>query len=161
MKKEFKTKYEKLAYVQAQAGAVGKNGTAKVGRGSYDYSKIEDINSALSIPLKEVEACVVDEIITSGSEEGLKSHYMLTSFICNDGDISTKTPMVGWETSLIGNNLVQSMGSAITYARKYNRNMLFNLSPSDDDDGAACGQQEKKKGCAKSANAVINNSEFI
>ena len=117
--------YERLATVQAEIGAVEKDGKANYGK----YTTLDKLNAHLRPLLGKVKACVIDKVI---DVEG--QLQMETSFVCETGEVKITSPFP-YKDALRGNNEIQKIGSGLTYMRRYNRYCLFNISSEEDDDG--------------------------
>lgn len=90
------------------------------------YATLEDCLDALNPYLIE-NNLIVNQYTTYMNEVG----WVLTTAISNAQQVRIfSTPLLGLDD---GRNKMQSLGSAITYARRYALMSFFKLTPSDDD----------------------------
>ena len=119
--------HKKLIAVQAQVSHVEKNTKG------YNY-KYEDLNAIISLihpHLVDQKLGVKHEVVHTLEGD---TYECVTTVFDEEGDhIAIASPIIGVEKLLAKGNLMQGMGSAITYARRYNLKNLFNLFSSDDD----------------------------
>lgn len=101
------------------------------GKGQHHnrFSSLKDINEVL-LPLLEKNKC---SIYSSFSED---KEFFVTNFIdCESGDhMQVRTPVEQIMT-FNSRNFGQAIGSLVTYFRRYNLCMLFNISEVIEDDG--------------------------
>jgi len=119
--------HKKLIAVQAQVSHVEKNTKG------YNY-KYEDLNAIISLihPHLVAQKLGVKHEVVHTLE--CDTYECVTTVFDEEGEhIAIASPIIGVENLLAKGNLMQGMGSAITYARRYNLKNLFNLFSSDDD----------------------------
>ena len=125
-----------LARAQTEIENVSKNKTVKVrmksgGEYSYEYATLDAVLDSIRKPLAKNELSVVQFLIqtapgkmalrtTIGHSSGEELNSDMPIVVESDGD--RMRPM-------------QSLGSAITFARRYSLQNMFMLSADDDDDG--------------------------
>lgn len=127
--------YAKLLAVQKEVSVVSKN------RQGYNY-KYEDLNSIiehLHPELTQQGLGIIHQVVNN-----LEGNYICvtTVFDAEGEKIKIECPIIGAGNLLAKGNPMQGMGSAITYARRYNLKNLFNLY-SEDDDGAAMAKPKQ------------------
>lgn len=94
---------------------------------SYDYADLADVLDEVRPVLYRFGLCALQGVANEG------------------GRVTVRTTLVHWRgerwvtepLSLPSGNNAQSVGSAITYARRYQEGALFNLATEGDDDGGA------------------------
>lgn len=125
-----------LARAQTEIENVSKNKTVKVrmksgGEYTYEYATLDAVLDSIRKPLAKNELSVVQFLIqtapgkmslrtTIGHSSGEELNSDMPIVVESDGD--RMRPM-------------QSLGSAITFARRYSLQNMFMLSADDDDDG--------------------------
>ena len=153
-----------LAHVQADIYAAGvkADATGQVGRRDYTYTTLQAINEA-AVPICLEHGLVINhkqsELYREDSKETLR--WMRTTIThCFTGKKrSTNCPMLVGGTSGDGNPM-QQLGSAQTYAIRYNIRALLNLATDQDDDGEAAGTapaQEKAQPSGGAPRGAQNN----
>lgn len=98
-------------------------------------------------PLDEILRCVEPSLLNNGlfitHDRDLGKNELVTYLFHVCGQyISTRVKIEFKAENKM--NLMQSLGSASTYAMRYNINALLNLAAEDDDDGAASGDNKEK-----------------
>ena len=98
-------------------------------------------------PLDEVLRCVEPSLLNNGlfitHDRDLGQNELVTYLYHVSGQyISTRVKIEYKAENKM--NLMQSLGSASTYAMRYNINALLNLAAEDDDDGVASGDNKEK-----------------
>lgn len=130
-KKEINKIYKSIIAIQKEVTAVHKNAKAH----NYDYENLDSIITLLHPHLVKEKLSVISNVVQSPDGK----YNLATTVVNADGDQATSfCPLLGTENLLVRGNPMQGMGSAITYARRYNLKNLFNLF-STDDDGADVG----------------------
>jgi len=124
--------YKKIHSVQSKVSMIEKNGFVplKSGKKKYDYERLQDVLQALSLPLKDHGLIVLNDLIKQDEVPAL-----ITKVICIDTgeEVSSIVAILGAEKILYDGNSMQNLGSAISYARRYNLRNIFNLVGYDDD----------------------------
>jgi hypothetical protein len=111
---------------------VSKNRTAKGAKFSYRYADISDVLAAVLPALSRVGLALTQE--TSIIDGGI----MLTTRLTHAG---TGECVSGYYPVARITDDPQTMGSALTYARRYALCTLIGLAPDDDDDGESARQR--------------------
>jgi hypothetical protein len=135
-----------FAKAQAAFGQLLKTKTAKVptksgGEYSYRYSTLDDMIEATRKPLTDHGIAVAQPVRTANGDVIVTTVLLHTS-----GQF-----MELGEVSLPGGGTPQSVGSAITYARRYSMGSALGIAAEEDDDGVAA--QKAGKAPAKRAAA--------
>lgn len=133
--------YSKIAKIQQELGKLQKDATADAGRYSYNYLTLTELNDHL-IPLLS------------------KSNMMIMQPIIKD---SVVTQLVDLDDNVIAESSIklpsdidpQSLGSAITYYRRYTILSLFNISTEDDD-----GAKATEKMRSNTAQSPTQSTEY-
>lgn len=116
---------EALAKAQGVFSSVHKAKTADAGSFSYSYADLSDIISMLRKPLAENGLAISHS--TASGPHGLE---LTTKLLHSSGQwLSTALP--------VGGDTPQSLGSDLSYMRRYGISMVCGVAVSDDDDGAA------------------------
>jgi hypothetical protein len=121
-----------LARLQSQIGQLSKAGVIETPSGRKSrFLRLEDIDNAVR-PLLAAEGFSLSFDSTPG--QGNMTTYTATLAHC-DGHAETKTLALPIDTGA-GRNAVQSMGSSVSYARRYLIEMHLNIvKKGEDDDG--------------------------
>lgn len=98
-------------------------------------------------PLDEVLRCAEPSLLANGlaitHDRDLSQNELVTYLFHVSGQyISTRVKIEYKAENKM--NLMQSLGSASTYAMRYNINALLNLAAEDDDDGVSSGDSKEK-----------------
>ena len=179
----------RIGRVQSKVRNVSKNAEGY----GYKYTDINAIVKALDKPLTEeglsIIHTVVGDKVFKTDERGEpfligKLYDVVTKISDGCEFIEISCPVDGWKDSLQGkNNPMQTMGAAITYARRYNLINLFNLGTADDDANSVTAERPKnivpttkdvspkveakksgtsfRKNTTKTVNKATNNSSAI
>lgn len=127
-KKTVKSIYEILAEIQAEVISVTKDTKAY----SYKYAKIDGVIDELHPYLKKLGAAITSTVVSDGGE-----FELVTRLHFGEQVIPVTCPLADWRNTLQGkNNPMQSMGAAISYARRYNLLSMFNMYQAEDNDAA-------------------------
>lgn len=123
-----------LALAQGQIKAAKKGNTAGGGSFKYQYSSLEDIWDVARKPLSDNGLAVIQ--VPTNDTNGF---FLETIVLHASGQWVSSGPMrLPVDTSRMKE--IQAMGSAITYARRYQLGAMVGVSVStEDDDGAASG----------------------
>ena len=93
-----------------------------------NYANLNDVNEVLKEPLKKNNLAVLQPLITKDADL-----YVRTMIIHNSGEFiasEMKVPLKNYENA-------QSVGSGITYTRRYALKAIFNIGDKDDDGNEA------------------------
>jgi hypothetical protein len=131
------TLWAAICALQADMPEVSKNRTAKGAKFSYRYADISDVLAAVLPALSRVGLALTQE--TSIIDGGI----MLTTRLTHAG---TGESVEGHYPVARITDDPQTMGSALTYARRYALCTLIGLAPDDDDDGEATKQRAPAAG---------------
>ena len=112
-----------IAAVQSEMPILRKTATANAGKYEYKYIPLEDIWAVLQ-PLLDKNGLLVTNMMSGGVLKTHVWHVETGENIWSDYPVDAKLPP-------------QALGSAITYARRYNLNSLFQIVADKDDDAAA------------------------
>lgn len=128
-----------LATAQGQIKAAKRSNKAGSRGFTYQYSSLEDIWDVARKPLSENGLSVIQ--IPSNDEDG--RIFIETTVLHSSGQWVSSGPMyLPQETGKM--NALQALGSAITYARRYQLSAMVGISNStEDDDGQAGGERTK------------------
>jgi len=124
------TIYQALAKVQAEMPVIGRNKTANVGKFSYSYADLEKI--------WEIARPIIEK-------------HGFTVYNCGDGDkVVTVVVHTSGEKLLSAMNISQvdpqKKGGEVTYYRRYNLCMLFNIIVAEEDkDAVGTGEVNEEK----------------
>jgi len=127
--------YQKLNNFRTSVEAIRKD---KKGY-NYKYADINEVLKVITEPLSEVGLIDVDT--TKIDENG--QMWLETRLINIDNPeefLKIETPLL-----LKDKNNPQALGSALTYARRYNRVTLLGLEQEDDDGNAAAGKTQQNQ----------------
>jgi len=118
--------YAKLITIQKQVSGLKKDSTGH----RYNYESLDSIIQLLHPKLKEQNLAIMHTVEPLGNNESV----CVTTLLNPEGEmIQSKCPIGDVSKILAKGNIMQGMGSAITYARRYNIKNLFNLYSTDDD----------------------------
>jgi len=112
-----------IAAVQSEMPILRKTATANAGKYEYKYIPLEDIWAVLQ-PLLDKNGLLVTNMMSGGVLKTHVWHVETGESIWSDHPVNPQQPP-------------QALGSAITYARRYNLNNLFQIVADRDDDAAA------------------------
>lgn len=131
-----------LAAARAEFAAFAKSKTANIksdkGSYQYNYADLSDIIDATALALAKHGLVIIQEpeVIT----EGGRSLVVISGCIAHkSGGVYALRPL---PLPVVGNT-AQAIGSAISYARRYQLSAILNLAASDDDGQAAQDTQVK------------------
>lgn len=128
--------YEALAKAQGEMGQPAKNKTAKLGTYSYKYADLADVIACFKPHFAKHGLAHHQGISTS--EHGL---HISTRITHSSGEfIESRLTM-----PLPADAKPQSLGSMITYGRRYALSPMVGIAPDDDDDAAMAQHAESWK----------------
>lgn len=129
-----------LAIAQGKIESARKDNVAKGAKFTYQYSSLEDVWKVARKPLSENGLSVVQ--IPSNDENGF---FLETILLHSSGQwVSSGRMRLPVDASRMSE--IQAMGSAITYARRYQLGAMVGVSVStDDDDGQAAGNAARSQ----------------
>ena len=108
---------------------------------NYKYAPLEEI-------LRVVEEPLLENGLVISHDRDVEQNFLVTYLYHTSGQfISTKIRIEYKAESKL--NFMQSLGSASTYAMRYNITALLNLAAEDDDDGVSSGDKKEYKKTAK------------
>ncbi|MCB0423075.1 MAG: ERF family protein [Mangrovimonas sp.] len=121
--------YKKIINIQAKVLGIKKNQTGNTGKREYKYEDLNSIITMLHPYLSEAGLGIIHTVITD--ERG---QYICQTIVFDQQDqVGVFCPIPDVSKALSSSNLMQGMGSAITYARRYNIKNIFNLFSTDDE----------------------------
>ena len=98
---------------------------------NYKYAELSQVTD-LILPLLAKYNLAVSQLPNTVTENGLTKVVLLTLIMSKDGGILANTLEMG-VTINKGMSLAQSVGSVITYARRYSLTAMFGMAQADDD----------------------------
>ena len=157
--KKYNSLPEALSALQANMKQPAKNG--KVGfkdrggnRQDRTYVRLEDIFKVINDSMNETGAQIFISQETRHRQETNTSYIVTSVYGYND-----KIDFIGSEIKIEAGsrmNSQQSIGSALTYARRYSIAMVFCLASEADDDGQSAGDASQKN---QSTNRQNHNTQ--
>lgn len=140
-----------LAAAQAEFGAVKKDHTAKLGTYSYKYATLDSVLDAIKGPLGKQGLALVQRVSTEANKVSVSTELI---------HVSGERLDLGTVVLLAADQKPQSLGSAITYARRYGA-AAVGVAPEDDDDAQEAQRpaQRPQQGVARRAAAAGQVSE--
>lgn len=94
------------------------------------YASLDSVNKAVDAALMESGLCVTNNLLTEDGKTFVVSRLLHTSGEFDPTWQESRCPLLNASDS-------QKLGSAITYARRYNKVALLDLVADEDDDGNA------------------------
>ena len=137
---------EALITLQASLPRIRKDDEAQVGTRVYSYAKLSTITDAVLPRLAELGLYWVCQPTMDGERFVLRYELRHRSGQSIDGDYPLPS----------GNP--QTMGGAITYARRYALCAVLGLAPAEDDDDAAAATAEARDRQNQRTRAIANES---
>ena len=128
-----------LAAAQVQFPAIRKDGEAQAGPRKYKYITMDEINRKCVPVLAENGMVLTHEINASENHELLEVVSSLIHAETRE-TFTSNCPLLIAD----GGNRMQSLGSARTYAMRYNTGSLLNIAVDFDDDGVGAGDSQAK-----------------
>ncbi len=106
------------------------------------YADMVAVRDAIKEPMARHGLAMYQETVSSTDD----IHTLLTWLVHEGGGTMCARMPIAWssKTSERGRSAAQSLGSAITYSRRYAVMALWNLAP-EDDDGNAARQPEQRR----------------
>lgn len=125
-----------LAAAQAEFPAIAKDQEAKIktrsgGEYSYRYATLDAVLSACR-PVLARHGLAISWVFKAGENRGT----VITKLLWKEEKLESELPAYGGED-------MQSLGSAITYAKRYGLCGLIGVTAEEDDDGANAGTRPK------------------
>lgn len=138
---------EALSAAQGEFPKFDKDKTANVrmkngGTFSYSYSSLDSVLSACR-PVLSKHGLAISWVFEAGERHG----WVITRLLWGSETLESRLPAYG------GNDM-QSLGSAITYAKRYGLTGLIGVTAEEDDDGASAGTQAQQQKPATRAPAA-------
>lgn len=120
--------YAALAAARADFGKLSKGKTAKAGSYSYNYADLADIIEATAAPLAKQGIVIIQdpEVIVEGGRTLVLVHGCIVHKSGATHDLRAFSMPAG-------DGKPQAIGSAISYARRYQMQAALNLAAEDDD----------------------------
>jgi ERF superfamily len=109
-----------------------KDGKVAAGQRRYTYLTLPHLLAAVRPVLAAHGLCVLQDVEMSSEGVGVTTVLVHVS-----GQVMCSSPLVG----ALGSRDPQSVGSAVTYMRRYSLSALLGLAGSDDDDGQHAAPQ--------------------
>lgn len=136
--------FDALAAAQGEFGEILKDKTARVRTKSgaeYDYN-YADLGSVLNAtrPWLSKHGLSVSWVFRNGQDRG--TGFVITQLLHATGKLESELPLFYDPTA---QSVMQSLGSAITYAKRYGLCGLIGVVAEDDDDGAGAGTPPKQE----------------
>lgn len=118
--------HESVLEVQSKVSGIKKNSKGF----NYKYENLDSIINLLKEPLEASGLAIRHDV-----KYVTDSIFMCVTYVFNASgeSIEASCPILDPGSVLKSGNVMQGMGSAITYARRYNLKNLFNLFSTDDD----------------------------
>lgn len=142
-----------FALLQADLPEIDKDGKIKVGTEVRSkYARLEDINEAIKPVLRQHGFAISFRVNTEGSK------IEVVAVLSHRRGHSISTSMVLPADSSGSKNAVQTLGSSISYGRRYTLCSLLNISAHGEDDNgeAACKAAQVKKITDKQAGMLLD-----
>ncbi len=143
---------QKIGVIQSELTGLKKDSSGF----NYNYLSLNKLVIALNPHLSKHGLTVCHDVVKKDGD------WVLCTTVSDgniDNDVIAFCPLLGFDKILSGKmNLMQAIGAAITYARRYNLLNIFNLFASDDD--AECltvKSDEKKQSSKKSEKINLDN----
>lgn len=136
--------FNALAAAQGEFGEIIKDKTATVRTRSgaeYDYN-YADLGSVLNAtrPQLSKHGLSISWVFRNGQDRG--TGFVITQLLHATGKLESELPLFYDPTA---QSVMQSLGSAITYAKRYGLCGLIGVVAEDDDDGAGAGTPPKQE----------------
>ena len=148
-----KNLYKALAKFQSEVGVIYKGAKAGKGDYAYKYASLPSVVEAITPHLKDAGLGFTQPIII---DEGVKM-LKTTVFHTDSGEhIDSLIPIP--DVTLRGQNDYQSLGSGITYLRRYTLEAILGLTTTKDDDAitAPATPKTQAKTQAKRSKPVLS-----
>jgi hypothetical protein len=123
---DVKQVYSRLAKAQAEFKIIIKNKVAKVGSYSYRYADLAECLSAVKDALAKYELAVTQNVVLVDSQ-----YWLQTMLHYGNETVYSHVPLI-----MPDKPTPPSLGSALTYSRRYGLCGLLNVVGEEDDDGA-------------------------
>jgi hypothetical protein len=137
-----------LAAAQAEFGRLTKQQKANTGKYSYAYADLAAVLETVRDVLSKHQLALVQDVESSITEGGHVIASVTSRLLHPDGSITTGELVAPIIPDRM--NLLQTMGSAITYMRRYQALGLLGLAP-EDDDGASAGNAQRRQAARQKA----------
>lgn len=125
---------------------------------NYNYADLEEVIDTVKIPLLEQGIVIMQCPETEFNENGKAVVTVKTILLHTSGEaVENKATVTAQKTD------AQSIGSAITYARRYSLQAILCLATADDDGAAACqnGRQSQPRRKADTAPRLTLNGVSV
>ena len=144
-----------LAAAQAEFGKLTKQQKASTGEYSYAYADLAAVLETVREVLSKHQLALVQDVESSITEGGHVVIRVFSRLLHPDGEICTGELVAPVIPDRM--NLMQSMGSAITYLRRYQALGLLGLAPEDDDGASAGNSNAQRRQAARQHPQAIDN----
>jgi hypothetical protein len=131
--------YGALAQARMEFGAIVKDKTAKMGQYTYQYADLGTVIDATASTLAKYGLVIIQE--PEMINDNGKAIVLVHGCIAHKG--GAVHPLRALPMPLAGGT-AQNVGSAITYARRYQLLAALNLTADEDDDGESASQPPKQ-----------------
>lgn len=144
-----------LLALRSEIGPVLKGETAKGkdGKPKYKYPDLAGVHNVIDGPMAK-HGFVVFHRFQEGANNG--EAFMETHLVHEKGELVSTLPL--WMKQLEYMNFYQSMGSAITYLRRYAIMALLGI-PAEDDDGQSAAQKPAQRQNGNGQKVTPRNTE--
>lgn len=124
------TFYKRIALAKLSFGKIVTSNEGSTGRTSYKYANLAQVIEAIREPLINNDIDFIQQIEQTSTNENI----LTTSFIdLQTNEVIKVNSIVISIPTLSGTNIVQNLGAAITYFRRYSLLLVFGLGTEDDD----------------------------
>lgn len=163
MSSDTKEIFSALAKAQAKIEPIHKDRTADAGKYSYNYATLDAVWEAVRPALTENDICTIQSPCVDGDDVSVTTMLGHSSGQWIAGTITLRA--IG-KTSKEGVLLpvdAQSVGSAVSYGRRYTLMAIVGVTPDEDDDGSGGNVTTKPKsglsqvpcpGCQKTSTVI-------
>jgi len=144
-----------LAAAQSEFGKLTKQQKASTGKYSYSYADLAAVLETVRDVLSKHELALVQDVESSITEGGHVVVSVSSRLLHPEGVISTGELVAPVIPDRM--NVMQTMGSAITYMRRYQALGLLGLAPEDDDGAGAGNSNAQRRQAARQNPPAIDN----
>jgi|GEM_PF-5849159 len=123
---------EKIAHIQSEIPVLKKDRTASFKNVTYNYITLDQIELAVRPIFEKYRVCVFQQV-TNGDDSLTVSTEVYDLDNLTDEPVTSALTLKGGAQSM---SSIQSIGGAITYARRYTLCTIFRIVSDDDLDGA-------------------------
>ena len=148
-----KNLYKSLAKFQKEVKNIPKNSKGY----GYDYAKLEDIIRVVT-PTLNKNGLVLIQSIDTDIESRLPSVKTILAHIDTGESIESNTPIS--EVKLGSMNSYQSLGSGITYMRRYSIAGILGIAPDDDIDASKELVRETIDSVSSTSKPIMSDANY-